>query len=71
MSKLVICIFLLIFNTVISQETECLKNKLETFKLEKKEQEKQQEDDKFEYERVYVEVGLVKPFGKLSNKFEL
>jgi hypothetical protein len=71
MSKLVICICLLTFNAVISQETEYLKNKLDTLKLEKKEQEKQPEDDKLEYERVYVEVGLVKPFGKLSNQFEL
>jgi hypothetical protein len=71
MSKLVICICLISFNAMISQETEYLKNKLETYKLEKDELEKKQEQDKLEYERVYIEVGLVKSIEKLSNKFEL
>lgn len=73
MKKLVICMCLIAFNMIFSQEKEHLKNKLETFQKDQEQEakEKQQEQDKLEYERVYVDVGLVKPLGNMSNKFEL
>lgn len=73
MRKLVICMCLIAFNMIFSQEKEHLKNKLEAFQKaqEQEAKEKQQEQDKLEYERVYVEVGLVKPLGNMSTKFEL
>lgn len=47
------------------------KNELEEAKKKQDLLSRQLVNDKSEYERVYVEVGLVKPFGNLSNKFEM
>lgn len=69
MKKIIVIIFLISINVLNSQTLE--KNKLEELKKKQDLLEKQLAEDKFEYERVYVEVGLVKPLGNLSNKFDI
>ena len=64
MKKIFVLISLLGLNLLFSQ------NELE--KLEKLNQSQVWNDtEDVEYERVYVEVGVVKPIGNLSNKFEV
>lgn len=70
MKKVLFCMCFLGFNMLFSQEVEHLIHKFEAFKEEQEVLQAQQKKEILEYERVYVEVGLVKPIGNLSTKFE-